>query len=180
MMQKTYILDTNVYGELLIEPNGEEIIKEIKEDRTIYIYGLDIIETELKESPVEIKIGKNLLRDAVITIYKTIVDEELKSFPVARYLASEYYKEYDRLRKSGRYYKLISQKTKKYTEVDLRIDFQIIAMASLKRINVVVSTDRRTILSSLAEDTYNKVNRLNNIKTPKLVKYSDFKKRYIR
>ena len=180
MIQNTYILDTNVYGELLIEPNSQDIIKEIKEDKTTYIFGIDIIENELKESPVGIRIRRKPLRDMVIAIYETIVDEKLKLFQLAKYLASDYFEEYDKLRKSGRYYKLIDSKTKKYTEDDLRVDFQIIAMASLKQVDVVVSTDRRTILSSLAEDTYNKVNKLNGLKTPRLVKYSNFKNRYMK
>tara|TARA_Y100000310_G_scaffold258520_1_gene266960 strand:- start:920 stop:1498 length:579 start_codon:yes stop_codon:yes gene_type:complete len=180
MIQGTYILDTNVYGELLIEPNSEDIIKGINKDESTYIYGINIIEDELRDTPIEIKLGKKLFRDAVISIYEIIVDEELKLFPVAKYIASKYYEEYDRLRKSGRYYKLVDSKTKKYTEDDLKVDFQIIAMASLKGIDIVVSTDRRTILSNLAENTYNKVNKLNGLRTPRLVRYSDFKKRYLK
>jgi len=179
MMQHTYILDTNVYGELLIEPASQEIIKRIKEDKMVYVYGIDIIEDEIKEAPAEVKLGGKILRDAVISIYETIIDEELKLFPVAKYLASEYYEEYDKLRKSGRYYKILDSKTKKYTEDDLKIDFEIIAVASLKGIDVVVSMDRRTILSELAEETYKKVNKLNELRTPRLVKYSDFKRRYL-
>jgi len=178
MIQHMYILDTNVYGELLIEPNSNVILKGLKEDKIVYVYGLDIIKNELKGSLVEIKLGGKIFRNAVISIYEIIIDEELKLFPVAQYLASDYYKEYNKLRKSGRYYKLIDSKTKKYSENDLKVDFQIIAMASLKNIDVVVSADRRTILSSLAENTYKKVNKLNGLKTPKLMKYSDFKKRY--
>jgi len=179
MIQKTYILDTNVYGEILIEIDSEKIIKGVKGDKTTYVYGVDVIENELEDAPVGIKLKGKILKEAVLTIYKTIIDEELKLSPVAKYLASEYYKEFDKLRKSGKYYKILDPKVKKYSEEDLRIDFQIIAEASLKGIDVVVSTDRRTILSNIAEDTYNKVNRLNGLRTPRLVRYSDFKRRYV-
>ena len=75
---------------------------------------------------------------------------------------------------------LIDSKTKKYSEDDLEADFQIIVVASLKGVDVVVSTDKRTILSKLAEDTYTIINKANGLSTPKLVKYSDFKSRYIK
>lgn len=180
MIQNTYILDTNVYGELLIETNSAEIIKDLKEDKTTYVYGIDIIKGELEEAPVGIKFKGSLLRESVLTIYNTLVDEELRLFPVAEYLASKYFKKFDELRKSGKYYRLIDSKTKGYSEDDLRVDFQIIAVASLRGVDIVVSTDKRTILSKLSEDTYNKVNKLNGLKSPELVKYSDFRKRYIK
>ena len=131
MMQKTYILDTNVYGELLIESNSPQIIEKIREDKATYVYGIDIIENELKDSPIEIKYKGKILREAVLSIYKNLIDEELKLFPIAEYMASKYFKKFAELRKSGKYYGLADSKTKKYSENDLRIDFQIIAMASL-------------------------------------------------
>ena len=120
---KTYILDTNVYGELLIDKN-------------------------------------------------------LKLFPLSEHLASEYYKKFNELRKSGRYYKSLKSKIKKYTKEDLKVDFQIIAIASIKNLDIVVSTDKRTMLSEIAEETYNKINKINSLRTPKLVKYSEFIVRY--
>ena len=178
MMQKTYILDTNVYGEILVEIHSSEIIRSIESDKSVYVYGLDIIEEELKRSPVEIKYKGRILKDAVVSIYKTLVDEKISLFPAAEFIASEYFKKFDELRKSGKYYGLIGTKIKKYSEDDLRVDFEIIAVASIKGIDIVVSADKRTILSKLAESTYIIVNKVNGFKTPNLVKYSDFKKRY--
>jgi len=177
-MNKTIILDTNVYGELLVEKKSEELIEKINQDKSICIYGIDIIEKELKDTPEEIKYQNKILKDAVLSIYKTLVNKELRLFPVAQYLATEYYKRFDELRNSSRYSKTIAPKIKKYKEEDLKVDFQIIAVASIKNIDIVVSTDKRTILSEIAEDTYKKVNNENNLRTPILVKYSDFRKRY--
>src|SRR3989344_3580330 len=120
MIQKTYIFDTNVYGEILIEANSQEIIKNIENDRGIYLYGVDIIEKELERSLIDVKYKGKILQEAVLSIYNILVDEELKLFPVAVYLAAEYYKKFDQLRKSGKYYNLISPKVKKYTEGDLK------------------------------------------------------------
>lgn len=180
MIQHTYIFDTNVYGELLIEINSDGIIEGIKKDKNIYVYGIDIIENELRESPTKIMYKGRLLREAVLAIYRTIVDDEFRLFPVAKYLAFEYFKKFDELRKIGKYSQIVNPKLKKYTEEDLKVDFQIIAVASLKDIDIVVSTDKRTILSNLAEYTYNKVNKVNGLRTPRLVKYSDFKNRYVK
>ncbi|MBU2639613.1 MAG: hypothetical protein KKG75_02795 [Nanoarchaeota archaeon] len=176
--KRTFILDTNVYGELLIEKNSEKIIENIRKDNKIYVYGLDIIERELEDTPIEVKYKNRILKKLVINIYELIIKEELKLIPLAKHLASEYYKKFDELRKSGKYYKILESKIKKYTEEDLIIDFQIIAIASLKNIDIVVSTDKRTILSEIAENTYNNINKLNDLRTPELVKYSEFKKRY--
>lgn len=179
-MSKTIILDTNVYGELLVEKGSEKLIEKINQDKSICIYGIDIIEKELKDTPEEIKYQNRMLKGAVLSIYKTLVDKELKLFPMAEYLASEYYKKLDELRNSGRYSKTIDNKIKKYKEEDLKVDFQIIAIASIKNIDIVVSTDKRTILSEIAEETYKRVNKENNLRTPILLKYSDFRRRYSR
>ncbi len=174
MKKKTYILDTNVYGELLIEKSSKEIINKISIDKSLYIYGINIIEHELKSTPVGIKYQNQLLKEAILSIYKLLIDENLKLFPLAKHLAKEYYKEFCKLRGSGKYNKLLSQKIKKYTEEDLKVDFEIIAIASIKSIDIVVSTDKRTMLSEVAKETYDKINRVNNLRTPKLIKYSEF------
>ena len=176
-MSKTIILDTNVYGELLLEKESKEIIKKIIQDKQIHICGIEIIEKELKETPREINYQDQVLKEAVLSIYESLIQENLKLSPLAEHLAKGYYKEFDRLRNSGRH-KLLSKKIKKYTEENLKIDFQIIAIASIKNIDIVVSTDKRTMLSEIAEETYCKVNEINGLQTPKLVKYSEFIGRY--
>ena len=46
---------------------------------------------------------------------------------------------------------------------DLKIDFEIIAVASLKGVDVVVSADKRTMLSRLAAETYSIINKINGL-----------------
>lgn len=75
MIQRTLILDTNVYGELLVETNGPEVVKGIKEDKAVYVYGLDIIEDELKASPATVKFKSGLLREAVLSIRRGMRNE---------------------------------------------------------------------------------------------------------
>ncbi len=180
MIQHTYILDTNVYGELLIEKDSSKIIKKIERDKTLYIYGIDIIEHELCDVPTDKKIKGDIFRNIALSAYRSLIDNELALSPVAKYLASRYHKKYVELRKSGKYYKIVKEKELKYNERDLKIDFEIIAVASLKGVDVVVSADKRTMLSKLATETYNIVNKLNGLRTPKLVDYFEFRKRYIK
>ena len=123
MIQQTYILDTNVYGELLIEDNREELVQKIETNKN------------------------NLINAS----------------PIAKYLAEDYLK-----------------KLKKYSEKNLRIDFLIIAVASLNSVDIVVSSDKRTMLSDLSKKVYGEINRINSLRTPKLLEYKKFKEVYLK
>ena len=180
MIQKTYILDTNVYGELLVEKKSFEAIRKIQRDKSLYIYGLDVIEHELHDVPSDKKIKGKVFRELVLSTYNSLIDEELILPPLAKYLALKYYEKYLELRKSGKYYKIVKAKEFKYNKSDLKIDFEIIAVASLKNVDIIVSADKRTMLSKLANETYDIINRLNDLKTPNLVDYFEFRKRYIK
>ncbi len=180
MMQKTYILDTNVYGEILVEPNREQIVKKLKTAKYFFIYGVDVIEKEIDNSPKDIKYKGQFFRTALLSLFEVIVKEIIKVTPITEYLANQYFKKYKELETSGRFYKLIKDKRKKYSETDLKIDFEIIAAASLKGVDIVVSADKRTMLSKLAAETYDIVNAINGLRTPKLIDYFEFRKRYLK
>ena len=66
------------------------------------------------------------------------------------------------------------------SEEDLKVDFEIIAVASLKEVDIVVSADKRTMLSKLANETYDLVNKTNGLRTPKLVDYFEFKEVHLK
>ena len=179
-MHKTVIMDTNVYGELLIEEKSEEIISRIDKDDSLYIYGVDIISKELQDVPSDKKIKGQVFKEVVTSTYKSLIDEELKTSPVARYIASQYYKKYNELRKSRKHQKSVREKELKYTEEDLKNDFLIIAIASLKNVDIIISADQRTMLSSIAKATYEIVNKGDDLRTPNFIDYFEFKKRYAR
>ena len=178
--ENTYILDTNVYGEILVEQNREQIVQNLKATKGIFIYGIDVIENELYNAPADIKYRGIFFREALLSLFKTLVDEVTHITPLTDYLASQYFKKYKKLETSGRFYKLIKNKRKKYSENDLKTDFEIIAVASIKGIDIVVSADKRTMLSKLAAETYDIVNKLNGLKTPNLVDYFEFRKGYLK
>ncbi len=183
MPQATHILDSNVYGELAVDTAGAKIIRNVKEDKSLYVYGLDVIRKELMAVPAALVDHGKQIRDAILVIYRAIVDEELSLPPLAAYLASKYFEEFCRLRELSRYKKVVGaqalSKLKKFTEEDLRTDFQIVATASLIGADIVVSMDARTILSPVAADAYGEVNARNRLRTPELVKYSEFREKHL-
>jgi len=176
MIQKTYILDTNVYGKLLIEPNREELIQKIKTTKNLFIYGVDIIEKEVSETPSYVKYRGEMTRKVLFTLFDLLVDEIIKVSPIAKYLAEEYYKKYKELTKSGKY----GISKEKYDERNLKIDFQIIAVASIRCVDIVVSADKRTMFSQLAKYIYAHINKINNLRTPELLGYEKFKEVYLK
>lgn len=182
MPQATHILDSNVYGELAVDAAGAKIIKNVKEDKNLYVYGLDVIRKELMAVPAALVDHGEQIRDAILVVYRAIVDEELSLPPLAAYLASKYFEEFCRLRQLSRYKRVVGTKAlaklRKFTEDDLCVDFQIVAAASLIGADIVVSMDARTILSPVAVDAYGEVNARNRLRTPALVKYSEFREKH--
>ena len=183
MLQATHILDSNVYGELAVDPAGASMIRNVKEDKSLYIYGLDVIRKELLAVPGALVDHGEQIRDAILVLYRAVLDEEISLPPLAAYLASRNLEEIDSMRQLGKYKKIVGTralaKLKKFTEDDLRIDFQIVAAASLIGADIVVSMDARTILSPVAADAYGAVNARNRLRTPALVKYSEFREKYL-
>lgn len=173
MIQKTYILDTNVYGELLIEANREELVQKIETNKTFFIYGVDVIEKELSETPIHIRYRGETTKEVLLTLFKSLVDEIINVSPIAKYLAEDYFKKYKELAKKDKV-------SKKYDEENLRIDFLIIAVASLNSVDIVVSSDKRTMLSDLAKKVYSQINRINDLRTPELIEYKRFKEEYLK
>ncbi len=183
MPQATHILDSNVYGELAVDTAGAKIIRSVKEDKSLYVYGLDVIREELMAVPAALVDHGEQIRDAILAVYRAIVDEELSLPPLADCLASKYFEEFSMLRELSRYKKIVGlralSKLRKLTGGDLRTDFQIVAAASLIGADIVVSMDARTILSPIAADAYGAVNARNRLRTPSFVKYSEFKEKHL-
>ena len=173
MIQRTFILDTNVYGEILIEPNREKLVQKIETTKTFFIYGVDIIEKELSETPSHVKYKGEITRDVLHTLFNSIVDKVITLSPIAKYLAEEYFREYEELSKK-------QSIAIKFNKENLKIDFQIIAIASLHSVDIVVSSDKRTMLSELSQKIYSLVNKVNSLRTPELLEYKEFKGVYLK
>ncbi len=172
-MNKTIILDTNVYGEILIERCSEEIIEKIRTNKAIIVYGTDVIKSELNKTPEHVKYKGILTRTSLLQIYNSIIDHGLTTSPLAEYLAREYFKEYKEL--------FSTRRTKeKHNEENLKNDFKIVAIASLNSMDIIVSSDKRTLLSEVSSKIYNKVNTENNLRIPEMIEYQKFKEDYLK
>ena len=176
MKERTVILDTNVYGELLIEENDEELIDKIRTDKKNLIYGIDIIEKELEKTPIEIKYKGKELRKLLIDLFESLSDEVINITPLAKHLAGEYFERYEKVSKSKKYNTL----KEKHEDQNFKIDLQIIAIASIHSVDIVVSADTRTMLSQISKDIFKHVNKINRLRTPEFLIYKEFKERYLR
>ncbi|MCH8004453.1 MAG: hypothetical protein IH934_07545 [Nanoarchaeota archaeon] len=176
MIQRTYILDTNVYGEILIDPNSDELARKIRRNKSFLIYGVDLVERELSETPLHMRYKGSITRRLLIELFESLSDEIIIVGPLAEHLAEDYFKKYKELSKSGKY-KIVKER---YDEKSLKTDFEIIAVASLKGVDVVVSSDKRTLLSQLAKDVYAHINSIDGLRTPELIEYKKFKEVYLR
>ena len=173
MKEQIVILDTNVYGELLIEEKDEELIDKIRTDKKNLIYGVDVIEKELEKTLIEIKYKGKELRRLLIDLFESLSDEIINITPLAKHLAEEYFERYKKISKSRKY----NIKKEKSEDQSLRIDFQIIAIASIHSIDIVVSADTRTMLSQISKDIFKYVNKINQLRTPEFLIYKEFKKK---
>ena len=71
------ILDTNIYGEMVLEKDTLKIIEKIRKSN-IKIYGFETIRKELRDTPKEVKIeGKNL-RISLLELYEQITKDSYK------------------------------------------------------------------------------------------------------
>jgi hypothetical protein len=61
-------------------------------------------------------------------------------------------------------------------EKDIENDFLIVAAASIKSLDVVVSEDNKTMKDRTAMKSYEIVNKLNGLRTPEFIGYELFKK----
>jgi predicted nucleic acid-binding protein len=162
---KKALFDTSVYGRI-IEKEEVDLIKNLVEGKII-IYGNRVIRKELRDTPKKIKAieGEKLrnLRIYLLTLYDELVkNHDFEITNEILKLAEDYYFTY----------KEIGGKRGKDS---LFNDFIIIACASLKRMDIVVSEDMKTMLGNDEIKTYRLVNKIKNIKNPNFINYEKFK-----
>jgi len=62
-----------------------------------------------------------------------------------------------------------------FPKSEMMNDFLIIACASLKNLDIVVSNDTKTMFHELAIKAYTSVNKINRLKLPDFIGYEKFK-----
>jgi|SRR3989344_6968560 len=162
---KKYLLDSNIYGEMVVDKRIEQLKEDYKIcSQIILIYGIkEIIRKELRATPKDAKIGEKKLRSNILGIYDIFAGKhELLLTEEHKRLANDYYSAY---REFG------GSKSKDAMHSDLLI----VACASCKEMDVVASEDEKTMLTENAVRAYNLVNSKNKIRTPRFIGYEEFK-----
>ncbi len=158
LQPKKVLLDTNVYDKISL--TDEELIPRIVASVNVIVYGCRVIRQELRAVPKQEKAGSRKLRIVLLSAYDLLVrNHDLPVEEIAESAAQEYLKEY------------FGKKPKK----ELYSDFLIVAVASLKQLDIVCTNDNRTMASSDAIKAFQRVNQRNGLRTPEFIPYEKFK-----
>lgn len=153
------LLDTNIYD--LLVSSEKNLVEKIISSEKVVVYGCKVIRNELRDTPTGELVNGKRLRNELLNAYDLVVKQhDLQSIDLANYLALEYLKEY---KGNASREKLLN-------------DFLIIAIASIKGIDIVCTQDNKTMASTSAKRTYEKVNKNNYIKSPDIISFEYFKK----
>ena len=159
---KRLLLDTNIYGLLFTDAdfhNLHTLLGSKKEE--LMIYGYDVIRKELKNAPSKI-IEKVNVRASLLRAYFSFTSKEYVLEETYLEIAEDYYQQY-----------LIAGGS--LSKEKLWNDFLIVACASVKEINIVVSEDNATLASEIAKIAYKSVNFKRKIRIPDFIGYEKFK-----
>ena len=160
---KRLLLDTCIYGELIIDKDIE-LIKQSSHKQKIVIYGLSFIRKELRATSKTKQYQGKKLRLDLLSLYDELVKDKTLNVEeeLARSIAKKYYQAY---RQCGG----------NYSEQELLADYLIVACAALKGMDIVVSNDHATMLSDNSLRAYSLVNTTAQLQKPKFVDYQEFK-----
>ena len=160
---KRVILDTNIYGNIAIDPKRLEIVKKIIGGKELIVYGNKIIRNELRDVPKKIKVNNRNLRIDLLDLFDVIVKKHLYTIKSnVDKIAGQYYLSYKEFGGFKPKEKIIS-------------DFKIIAFATIHELDIVVSNDEKTMLTENAIRAYKLVNSILNKRTPNFIDYNKFK-----
>ncbi|MEK6921238.1 MAG: hypothetical protein AABX82_05105 [Nanoarchaeota archaeon] len=163
-MQERILFDTNIYGLLLEDKEFFNIVTPLISSSFI-IYGSPLICKELRDLSTQAEFkGKNK-RILLLTIYDSIIRKENHNLHIDDLVLLIAHKYFERYKIGGGQLSIH----------ELLSDFSLIALASLHKLDVVISDDKRTMFSEKAKQTYREVNRRYNFHIPILYNYNSFK-----
>ena len=172
---KRIVFDTSTFGEIALdEAFLNELAKQV--NASFAVLGSEVIEEELLNTPAGKKISEGRfkgmsLREFFTTAYKLFIrrSETLLNTDLVEIVAAKYYVVYAKeASKAG-----LAKK-----EVKLLNDFRIVASASLRGADFLVTADAASMLNSDAINAYKAVNGVFQLKTPVLLAYGDFKHKF--
>ena len=160
-----FLFDTNIYGKIAVDPQRSQLIEQIIR-RQFLIHNFKPIREELRRTPKSKTIKKRRnLRVLMLSIYNQIASKrEIPLTKDIRSLAEDFYKEY---RSQG-------GAVGKKSIID---DLRIVACATLKGFDIIVSDDNRTMRSTKALRAYARVAvAQHNRRTPTFYGYNELKR----
>ena len=166
-MEKRILFDTSVYGKLVDDTLLFALILERKQNHEFIIYGTDIIRKELRATPITLfnKTKDKKIRIFSLSLYDALITKDnhhLRMNDLIQLLAYKYIQEYKR--QGGN-----------VGAEELRNDFLLIASATIYHLDIVVSDDRRTMLSESAQRAYTIVNKNMGLRNPVYLLYNLFR-----
>ena len=128
------------------------------------IYGIDLIRKELRNTSPKSKLLNKNLRIALLSLYDEFVGKHTITLNDAiQGIAHKYYQIYKQIGGSRPLHEIIH-------------DFSIIACASYKQMDIVVTQDKVTMLGELPLRSYKLVNEILELRTPIFWSYDYFKR----
>lgn len=153
---KRLLLDTNIYGELILDDNFSMLMGAIS--GRFVVHGFKIVRDELRAVPRRMVLNGKNFRISLLHIYDELAH---KSYPLnaeIEELAGAYYITYRTLGGIKPHKEIIN-------------DFLIVSCAAVHQIDVVVSEDNKSMLSQQALNAYAVVNALEKKRTPEFIGY---------
>ena len=160
---KRVILDTNIYGLIVVDKDRNKVRHSVEEKKTVVVYGLPLIRKELRDTPRNIRVGGTNLRNDLLRIYDEFTKNHmLKHMAEAEKLADLYFNVYKELGGFASKHEIVN-------------DLSIVAFASLNALDIVISNDSKTMLSEKTVKSYSIVNQIKKIRIPRFLNYEQFK-----
>jgi hypothetical protein len=161
VLMRRLLLDTNIYGEMVLDSEFFKIKENIP--KKAIIHGFKVVRNELRDVPLQLKIGKKNMRIALLHIYDEIIKKSYGLTVDINDLANSYFEEYKKLGGSQAHDKMFN-------------DFCVVACASIHKVDIVVSEDSKSMLVENALQAYKTINISKSIRTPEFIGYLEFKR----
>ncbi|MBI4177463.1 MAG: hypothetical protein HY516_03790 [Candidatus Aenigmarchaeota archaeon] len=161
--RKRVLLDTNIYGIIALNAKPEETVEKMIKSG-ISVIGFDLIRKELRHTPNDIKLDKRSLRIKLLGLYDALTGgNDYKTTFIVTGVAEEYYQTMLNL-------------GVKIPKFNIFNDLLIVACASVNEVDVVVSDDKRTMLSDELLTVYRIVNNIRKLRIPDFIGYDKFRR----
>ena len=168
---KRILLHTNVYGKLVEDTFIFPLLLDQKTSNSLVVYGTDVIRKELRAISKKATDKKGqMIRLYTLYVYDSLITKMNHTLRVNNFiegLAQLYMNEY-RIKGGG------------VGEVEIKNDFLIVACATLHNLDIVISDDKRTMLSTSALAAYKSVNQKQGFQNPNYMQYVTFRDKLLK